>query len=126
MRELPPGALKVSYTSLTTLRDCPLKHAWHYRLGYREIQKDPRLDLGSAWHEAVLEPHYTVIKDYQDHTLDGRSPERGSADEQALLSVARDTVEAALTAALTEGTYGTLTVEDYDTLRWMYDGYTAH
>lgn len=124
MSDLPP--LKVSYTNLTTLRDCVLKHAWHYRLGYRVIEKDPRLDLGSAWHEAVLENHYTVIKDYQDHTLDGRSPERGSAEETSLLAFAKDTVEAALSAALQGQHYSTLTSDDYDTLRWMYAGYTDH
>jgi hypothetical protein len=121
---LPP--LKVSYSQLTTLRDCPLKFRWHYYDGYRVIAKDPKLDLGSAWHECVLENHYNVIKDYQDHTLDGRSPQRGSADEESLLSVARNTVEAALTAALKGEQYSALYPEDYDVLRWMYAGYTAH
>jgi hypothetical protein len=35
-------------------------------------------------------------------------------------------VEAALKAALIGETYSTLTGDDYDVLRWMYDGYTAH
>jgi hypothetical protein len=121
---MPP--LKVSYSGLTTLRDCPLKHWLHYNQGYRVIDKDPKLDLGSAWHECVLENHYNVIKAYQDHTLDGRSPQRGSAEEESLLSVARDTVEAALTAALKGEQYSSLYPEDYDVLRWMYAGYTAH
>lgn len=121
---LPP--LKVSYSGLTTGRDCPLKHRWHYFDGYRVIEKDQKLDLGSAWHECVLENHYNVIKDYQDHTLDGRSPQRGSAEEESLLSVARDTVESALTAALKGQQYSALYPEDYDVLRWMYAGYAAH
>jgi hypothetical protein len=119
--DLPP--LKVSYTGLTTGRDCVLKHWWHYRDGYRVTEKSQKLDLGSAWHELVLENHYTVIKDYQDMTFDGCSPQRGTADEKSLLSVAGDRVHAALSAGLANGTFSTLTPDDYDTLRWMYAGY---
>lgn len=120
----PP--LKVSFSGLTTLRDCPLKHRWHYFDGWRVIDSAPKLQIGSAWHEQVLENHYKVIKDYQDHTVNGLSPRRGSHEEASLLSVAKDTVHAALTAAMVDGAYSVLTPEDYDTLRWMYDGYAQH
>lgn len=121
---LPP--LKVSYSGLTTGRDCPLKHAWHYREGWRVIASDKKLQLGSAWHECVLEPHYGTIKGYQDFAGTGRSPLRGTADEESLLSVARDAVHGTLTAALRGERFSNLSPDDYDTLKWMYDGYTAH
>jgi hypothetical protein len=119
---LPP--IKVSYSGLTTGRDCPLKHRWHYFDGYRIINADKKLQLGSAWHECVLENHYQTIKDYQDFTDTGLSPERGSEDEKSLLSVARDAVHSALTAALRGEKFSQLSPDDYDTLRWMYAGYT--
>jgi hypothetical protein len=121
---LPP--IKVSYTGLTTGRDCPLKHRWHYFDGWRIVNADKKLQIGSAWHECVLENHYTVIKDYQDFTDTRTSPDRGSEDEKSLLSVARDAVHGSLTAALRGETYSNLSSDDYDTLRWMYAGYTAH
>jgi hypothetical protein len=122
----PLPHLKVSYTGLTTGRDCPLKHAWHYRLGYRAIDSDKKLQLGSAWHECVLENHYRTIKDYQDFTDTGRSPMRGTTDEESLLSVARDSVHAHLNAALKGEQFSNLAPDDYDTLKWMYDGYVRH
>jgi hypothetical protein len=120
---LPP--LKVSYSGLTTGRDCPLKHHWHYKDGYRILHADKKLQIGSAWHECVLETHYQTIKDYQDFTDTGLSPMRDTDEECSLLSVARDAVHARLTAALRGESYSNLAAEDYDTLRWMYDGYIA-
>jgi hypothetical protein len=120
---MPP--IKVSYSQLNTFRDCALKFHWHYRDGYRVTTKDKKLDLGSAWHEAVLENHYSVIKDYQDFTVDGRSPQRDTDEEKTLLAAAEDRVHAALLGAMRGETYSTLGPEDYDTLKWMYAGYTA-
>jgi hypothetical protein len=123
---MPATPLKVSYSGLTTGRDCPLKHHWHYKDGYRILHADKKLQIGSAWHECVLETHYQTIKDYQDFTDTGLSPLRGTDEEASLLSVTRDAVHATLTAALRGELYSNLDPDDYDTLRWMYDGYTSH
>lgn len=120
------GPLTVSYTRLTTFRDCPLKHTLHYLQGWRPEERDKKLDLGSAWHEQVLENHYRTIQDYQHHTAAGRSPRRGTHEEASLLSVCADTVNAALKAAERLGAYATLDPEDYTVLQWMYTGYTEH
>jgi hypothetical protein len=120
------GPLTVSYTRLNTQRDCPLKHTLHYLQGWRPVERDKKLQLGSAWHEQVLENHYRTIRDYQEHTETRRSPARGTDEEKSLLSLCSDVVDSAIKAAENNGEYTGLDPEDYATLQWMYDGYKAH
>lgn len=63
IEEPEEGDQIVSYSELSTYRDCPLKHL----IGYRERwSKDPGEDSpltkGSLWH-AVMEIHYTILRD---------------------------------------------------------------
>jgi hypothetical protein len=118
--------IKVSYSQLNTFRDCPLKFRWHYIDGYRVTEAAHKLQLGSAWHERVLEPHYRTLLAHQTAAPNGRSPHRGSTAETQWLVHARAAVETALAEALLSDTYTALTAEDYETLRWMYAGYTQH
>lgn len=116
--------VKVSYSQLSTLRDCPLKFAWHYLEGWRGTDPNRNLDLGSVWHQHVLEPHYNLIKAAQDDTANGRSPLRGTPKERILLAKAKADVQDSLDTALASDGFPGITPADYDILRWMYDGYT--
>lgn len=87
----------VSYSELDTFRQCPMKWQMGYRDGYRPDREKEAFRLGHIWHE-IMEVHYLTIKDFQENGLPvngghplgeglgpGRSPQRGTVTETALL-----------------------------------------
>lgn len=61
----------VSYSELSTARQCALKHQLSYVERWtKEPEKDSALTKGTAWH-AVLEAHYLTIKRHQELARNG-------------------------------------------------------
>jgi len=55
----------VSYSELSTYRQCPLKHQWAYVERWRKpVSPDGALAKGSLWH-LVLEKHYEILKGHK-------------------------------------------------------------
>jgi hypothetical protein len=97
----------VSYSEMSSYRQCPLKHT----LGYVERWTKPQSDTsalakGSLWH-LVLEHHYLTLMDLQDTEL----------DEQSKLVEAQ-----ASTTPFLFNKDGSQT-ETQELISWMYDGY---
>lgn len=104
--------ITVSYSELSTFRDCPLKH----RLAYVDLwTTDPRegspLARGSLWH-AVMEAHYLVLA-------------KTSGESREFKKVALEALAEAADAVSVVLTNHSGSDEDVDLILWMYEGYVA-
>lgn len=75
--------MKISVSSLSTIRNCPMKYKWSYIDGYKPFKKSNALTLGSVLHSAFA-MHYNnfsneevvkYIKDTMDQEIAKSSPE---------------------------------------------------
>lgn len=96
--------LPISFSELDAFRRCRVK--WHagYYLGLRPQIVSRNLVVGTAWH-TIMEAHY-------DHQIAAETRSVGRVD---------DAVDALTKLAQTN----TVTIDEYDMLAWMYDGYVA-
>lgn len=97
----------VSYSEMSTYRQCPLKH----HLAYRERWTRPQAEMsalskGTLWH-LVLEHHYLVLQELQD--TDTSDTEK--------LAKAREAITPLLFDQAGKQT------EAQELITWMYDGY---
>jgi len=100
----------VSYSELSTGRDCPLKHHLSYRQRWtRPPEAGSPRDIGTTWHLA-LQAHYESLMATQDSDL--------SAGERLALAV--DAVAPVL------GSGGGPQTETQELADWMYAGYVNH
>lgn len=58
--DLPDEAIRVSYSQLSTFRQCPQKWYWSYVDGWRPKTPSFALSFGTLWH-SVLEKHYQLL-----------------------------------------------------------------
>lgn len=112
--------VRVSYSQLSTWRDCWLKGYLHYVQGWRRDEPNEKLDLGTVWH-MMLETHYRGIMARQQ-AENRRSPGRGTHEEAAWLAALRPDVMDVLERAHMD--YPSLTPQNFQVLRWMHDGHT--
>lgn len=102
------GDVVVSYSELSTYRDCPLKHALTYKQRWsKPPEEGSPLAKGTLWHE-VMEIHYRAIQKHQ----------QGELTEEA----AKDTIAAQLSVLLWDQTTGEQS-ELQSLIWWMYQGY---
>lgn len=94
----------VSYSEISTFRQCPLKWYLGYHQGWRAPERRAKLDMGTAWHK-VLEVYYGV-------QLRGAS----SADAEREARFVIDHILEVLPGAVYE-------TDPVATLHWMLDGY---
>lgn len=107
------GIQIVSYSELSTFRQCPLKHHLSYQRRWTKPTKPGgALDKGTTWHN-VLEAHYKVLASSR---YNGKT--RTPAQEKRLLAAAR----AATVPFLWDLDSGRQT-EVQALVAWMYDGY---
>jgi PD-(D/E)XK nuclease superfamily len=83
---LARGLRPVSFSEISTFRQCPMKWELSYIKGYKPTVEKEAFRLGHIWHE-IMQVHYGVIKEYQEEEHGGstRSPRRGSIGETDLL-----------------------------------------
>lgn len=106
----------VSYSELSTFRDCPLKHFLAYRRRYtKPVAEMSPLDKGSNWH-SIMEDHFKVIRDFA-RVFGGRIPINQEA--QAL----QEALQAVAWRFLPED--GSEQTEMQELMEWMYRGYVA-
>jgi hypothetical protein len=110
----------VSYSELSTFRDCPLKHALAYKQRWtKEPQPGSALAKGSLWHE-VMAAHYGEIKAAQLAAKQDTGSTAIPGDRhKELLEDCRDAVMPLLHEQ------GEMT-EDQQLVLWMYDGYVEY
>jgi hypothetical protein len=109
---VPLEQITVSFSELDSFRQCPLKH----QLGYKErwtkpLEENDRRSTGTMWH-TVMENHYQVIKNHQDHPTHGYTPAE-------ILRYCRKTI----LPLLQDPTGGQ--TDQQKLVEWMYDGYVA-
>lgn len=98
----PKDAVVVTFSEMDSFRQCPLKHKWSYKDGWREEAKvGGALHRGSLWHE-VMETHYTLIQEGM----------AGTPEQMKEFMLREFLVDDA----------GNQNV-DQETVEWMYDGY---
>lgn len=107
--------LIVSYSELSTFRDCPLKHFIAYKNRWKKAPSEGSpLVKGTLWHN-VMEAHYLAIQAWQQNH--GGKPV-ALKDEATVLELARIAAEAWY---LPEK--GTEQSENQALIQWMYEGY---
>lgn len=108
----PDDQIIISYSELSTFRQCPMKHHFTYQ---RRFTKPPSptgaLAKGSLWHN-VLEAHYKVLK----RSATNGKP-RSDKETNRLLRLCRKAVEPWLYES--DGTQ----TEIQALITWMYNGY---
>lgn len=104
----------VSYSELSTYRDCPLKHHLSYNRRYTQpVGEMSALDKGSNWH-LVMEDHFRTLRDFA-REFGGRIPPN---QETAALEQALSVVGWRLRPE-----DGSEQTEMQQLLEWMYEGY---
>lgn len=105
----------VSYSELSTFRQCPLKHELAYKQRWtKEKAEDSALGKGTLWHK-VMEAHSLVLQEHQQFPRERPSV----AYEKAILAEA-----ARATREFLEDPTGGQT-ETQELIEWMYDGHVA-
>ena len=105
--------ITVSYSELSTFRQCPLKHHLTYKLRYtKPPSENSALVKGTLWHW-VLEVHYRIIKKHQDE------------HKGKLTKAARSAAMAEIHAALQHRLWprDRVATENEELVAWMYMGY---
>ena len=98
----PKNAITVTFSEMDSYRQCPLKHKWSYKDGWREPAREgSALTRGSLYHE-VMEAHYTLIQEGYRAPLDEF---RQFMLEEFLIDKTGHQSE------------------DQEIVEWMYDGY---
>lgn len=107
----------VSYSELSSFRQCPLKHALEYKQRWtKPVEPETPLSKGSLWH-LVMQTHYGVLRRAQE--VFGRRIHEG-AEERAALGAAYTATRPLLVNEET-GEQN----PDQELVEWMYDGYVA-
>lgn len=108
----------VSYSELSTFRQCPLLHHVKYQLRWtKPVEPGGALDKGKLWH-AVMEVHYKKI--YEWNKAHPEVSRRTDAQERSLIRTCRKAVQ----PLLADPTTGEQT-EVQALIEWMYDGFIA-
>lgn len=94
--------VRVSYSELSTFRECPLKWQLKYYWRMQRPERILRLDRGTAWH-AMLEAHYEAISD--GHKKD---------ETRARVLLALNDYDREI---------GGMEAGEFETLTWMYADY---
>jgi hypothetical protein len=114
--EEPEGQI-VSYSELSTFRDCPLKHHLAYVMRYSKPPRpDGPLGKGSLWH-LVMQEHYKIIRLEQQLHPNGKIP---ASREESLLFEIKQAIKWIWTASDGEQT------ETQALIQWMYEGYVEY
>lgn len=96
-------AKTASYSELSALRQCALKHQLQWKERWRpEVETSKALVLGGVWH-SMLEVWYTEIQKAQQH---GGAVLENELKTKIMVEVMDDLEE-----------------DDFDQLRWMLEGY---
>lgn len=101
----------ISWSEISTYRQCPLKHQWAYRERWTKPEQpdDTPLSKGTLWH-SVMQSHYDAIR-YANPTL--------SSDDKLKQA------HAAAMRHLFDHRSGNQTA-DQQLVEWMYKGYVDH
>lgn len=108
--------ITVSYSELSTFRQCPLLHMVKYQQRWtKPVEPGSALDKGKLWH-AVMETHWRTIYDWnKEHPKVMR---RTDAQDRALLAKIRK-----LVAPLLYDQESGAQTEVQELIEWMYKGY---
>jgi hypothetical protein len=114
---MPVDPIIVSYSELSTFRDCPLKHYLGYTMRYTIPPKEgSALHKGSTWH-GVMEVWYGAIKAYSDQNGGKAIPEEW---EDQFYEI---TYKELILPMLWDTKRGDWKSETHELIDWMFHGH---